>query len=733
MRAPTVLLAIGLAGALTGTLAVTISRGDQPDVRVSGQTPSTTASTDTNRSCPWLSSERPVAARVDELLSAMSPVQEATVLHLLRVGTDGVPYQGFTPAIPELCIPLITEQDGAAGVAMGFGGVTQLPAPIADAAAFDPALAGSYGSVIGAEDASKGVDLALAPTINIDRSPLWGRSYESLGEDPYLTASLAVPLVDGIQGHRVVAVVKHMAAYNQETKRGTMQDDAVVSEQALREIYLPAWSAVVQRADPGAVMCSYNLINGTPSCESQDLLRTVLRGEFGFAGFVRSDCGSVYHQAAAMAADVSQVKCSPFYDPETVAAAVRSGELTKATLDSLARPLLTVLFRFNLIAAPHPLSPDAVVTSPSHRAVALSTDNEGAVLLKNAGGLLPLDFGHLPSLALIGANEATPMPAGFGAVRVKPTRPVSALAGLRSRLGNRVAYSDGANIEDAAALARRSQVAVVVVSDVEAEGHDRTGLALPGAQDRLVEAVEAANPRTVVVLETGSAVLMPWLSGTPALLETWYPGETAGTSLADLLSGSVNPSGKLPVTFPASAAAMPDNTPATFGGVNGQTRYDDGIDVGYRWFETHGIQPAFPFGYGLSYTQFRFGGLQVAGTSATGLSVAATVTNSGRVAGTDVVQCYLGSAGPSGEPPRQLRGFQRVKLAPGQAATVQLRLTPGDLAQWSSAAHSWVITPGTYRIWVGDGSDPANLPLSATVSLTGATLPVSSGLSPGGG
>jgi beta-glucosidase len=729
MRAPVVLLAIGLAGAVTGMMAVSISRGDPPDVRVDGRSGAGPApSSDTNPNCPWLSPSRPIAARVNQLMAAMSPLEEATMLHLLRVGTGGVPYQGYTPAIPRLCIPVITEQDGSAGVAMDFGGVTQLPAPIADAAAFDPALAGSYGGVIGAEDAAKGVDMALAPTINIDRSPLWGRSYESLGEDPYLTASLAVPLVNGIQGHRVVAVVKHMAVYNQETKRGTLQDDAMVSEQALREIYLPAWSAVVQRANPGGVMCAYNLINGTPSCEDLDVLQTVLHREFGFAGFVRSDCGSVYQQAAAMAAGVSQVKCSPLYNPQTLAAAVGTGHLTKASLDRLARPLLTVLFRFNLVAAPHPLSPKPAVTSPAHDAVALATDNEGAVLLKNTGGLLPLDLNRLSSLALIGPGEATPMPTGFGAVRVRATHPVTGYDALRSRLGSRLLYSDGSNIPEAAALARRAQVAVVVVYDVESEGRDREALRLPGTQDRLVEAIEAANPHTVVVLETGSAVLMPWLNRTPALLETWYPGQTAGTSLADLLSGDVNPSGKLPVTFPASAAAMPDNTPATFGGAGGQTRYNDGIAVGYRWYETQGIEPAFPFGYGLSYTQFRFSDLQVAGTPSTGIWVAATVSNTGPVAGTDVVQCYIGAPASTGEPPRQLRGFQRVKLAPGQSSTVRLRLTAADLAQWSGSANSWTITPGTYRIWIGDGSDQANLPLSTNVSVAGAVLGVNASL-----
>jgi beta-glucosidase len=692
--------------------------------------PQTPAAAALERKCPWLSSAHPVATRVDQLVAAMTPREEATMLHLLKVGTDGVPYQGFTPAIPNLCIPMITEQDGAAGVAMNFHGVTQLPAPIANAAAFDPTLSGNYGSVIGAEDAAKGVDLALAPTINIDRSPLWGRSYESLGEDPYLSASLAVPIVNGIQSHRVVSVVKHYAAYNQETKRGTLQDDSVVSERAMREIYLPAWSSVVQLANPGAVMCAYNLINGTPSCENENLLQTILRNEWGFAGFVRSDCASVYDEKAAIAVKVSQVKCTPMYGPDTLAAAVKDGQMTKASLDALARPLFTVLFQYNLIAAPHPLTPQVDVTSASHSSVALSTNNEGAVLLKNTGGLLPLNFGTLSSLALIGAHDGTPMPAGFGAVHVEATRPVTALAALRARLGYRVHYSSGANIPEAVESARHSQVAVVVVSDVEAEGEDRKSLQLPGEQDRLIAAVEAANPRTIVVLETGAAVLMPWLAQTPALLETWYPGETAGTSLAALLAGDVNPSGKLPVSFPISESAMPDNTPATFGGVGGKTLYDDGIDVGYRWYQSHPNTVAFPFGFGLSYTKFHFSNLKITANNAKGLSLEATVANTGKVQGTAVVQCYLGSPPAAGEPPRQLRGFQRVPLGPGESKTIQMNLSLGDLAQWSEASNSWIITAGTYRIWVGDGSDVANLPLSETVTLRSGALGVNSGLTP---
>ena len=674
-------------------------------------------------SCPWLDSRLPVSTRVDELLAAMTPAEEASLLHLHQY-TPTVGYEGYSLPIPRLCVPLITEQDGAAGVATHFTNVTQLPAPIGDAAAFDPALASRYGDVIGSEDAAKGVDLALSPTINIDRSPYWGRSYETLGEDPYLTTSLAVPIVRGIQSNRVVAVVKHFAVYNQEAHRSTSLDNSLVSDQALREVYLPAFSAVVQDAKAGAVMCSYNLVNGVPACESPMLLGQILRSEWHFSGLIRSDCNSVYDQAPAIAAGVSQVKCSPLYNPATLA------RMPKATLDDLARPLLSVLFSRDLIANPHPLARTAIATSPAHERVALQTADEGAVLLRNQHGILPLDLAHLSSLALIGTSEGTPMPAGFGAMYVLPSHPVPALAALRAELGDRLRYATGVDVAAAADLARQSDMAVVVVNDVEAEHVDRSTLALSPHEDALVAAVAAVNPRTVVVLETGSAVLMPWIGRVGAVLETWYPGEVAGTSLVDLLSGAADPSGKLPVTFPADPSAMPAGTADTFGGVNGRTLYAEGVDVGYRWYDANGVAPAFPFGFGLSYTKFGFSHLHLSVARGGAVAVDATLTNTGKVEGADVVQCYVGAPPGAGEPDRQLRGFARVDLAPGHSQVVHLILTPGDLATWDTTGSTWRVAGGTYHVWVGDASDVAHLPLRGQVDLASATLGADSGPTP---
>ena len=728
-RAP-VLAAGGAAAALlVASLFALAGRAAGDSDSVSTVSPTQLAS------CPWLYSKLPAGRRASMLMAAMTPLQKAKLLHLYWGGSTANPYEGLSPAIPSLCIPAITEQDGAGGVASGwrttvghFNGVTQLPAPITGAAAFDPGLANSYGQVIGAEDAGVGVDVALAPTINIERDPLWGRAYESLGEDPFLTASLAVPLINGIQSQRVAAVAKHYAAYNQETGRGTLRDNVIISGRALHEIYLPAWSAAILQAHPAGVMCAYDLINGVPSCQSQQLLQDQLRGVWGFAGFVRSDCGSVFNEAASMAAGVSQVKCTALYQPADIAAAVASGTLPRAELDALVRPLLTALFQFDLIAAPHPLRPDAEVSTAANQDVALRTDNEGAVLLKNTG-LLPIAIPGAGSFALIGSNGGTPMPAGYGAMRVRSSDVTTALDALQEA-GARVSYTNGAVVSVAVRLARAANVAIVVLHDVESEGRDRQSLALPSDQDALVSAVAAANPHTIVVLETGAPVYMPWLSSVAGVLETWYPGQAAGTSLVQLLSGQVDPSGKLPVSWPGPGGARPDATLTEFGGDGGPTQYDEGLNVGYRWYEVTGAKPQFPFGYGLSYTSFQYSGLHISSGPRGGFTVSATVTDTGRRSGAEVAQCYIGFPGSSGEPPRQLRGFQRVLLDPGKKAQVRFAITRGDLATWDGApgtAGTWSVAAGHYDVFVGRGSDPGDLPLH------GAITAASSQLGPAGG
>ncbi|HUE61059.1 MAG TPA: glycoside hydrolase family 3 C-terminal domain-containing protein, partial [Acidimicrobiales bacterium] len=410
---------------------------------------------------------------------------------------------------------------------------------------------------------------------------------------------------------------------------------------------------------------------------------------------------------------------------------VAAGTLPKAELDALVRPLLTALFQFDLIAAPHPLRPDAEVSTAADQAVALRTDNEGAVLLKN-NGLLPLAIPGAGSFALIGSNGGTPMPAGYGAMRVRSSDMTTALEALQAA-GARVSYTNGAVVSVAVRLARAASVAIVVLHDVESEGRDRQSLALSPDQDALVRAVAAANPHTVVVLETGAPVYMPWLSSVAGVLETWYPGQAAGTSLVQLLSGQVDPSGKLPVSWPAPGDARPDATLTEFGGGGGPTQYDEGLNVGYRWYEVTGAKPQFPFGYGLSYTSFQYSGLHISSGPRGGFTVSATVTNTGRRSGAEVAQCYIGFPGSSGEPPRQLRGFQRVVLDPGKKAPVRFAITRGDLATWDGAAGTvgtWSVAAGHYDVYVGHSSDLGGLPLHGAITAAASQLGPAGGPGP---
>ncbi len=732
-RARRGLVAVGIVVAVVTTVAVAVGPGTRRTfIRALSGHPGAALV----ERCPWLASGVTVDRRVTDLLGHLDLADKLQMLHLLGSGPTAF-YEGYTASIPSECVPAIAEQDGSQGVASGFSdranvrrafyGSTELPAPVADAAAFDAGLARSYGQVIGREAAAKGVDVALAPTINIVRSPRWGRAYESLGEDPYLTGALAAAEVDGIQSERVAAVVKHFAAYNQETHRSSTLDDAVVSTRALHELYLPAFRTVVEQARPGGIMCGLNLVNGTPACENGPLISGVLRGQWHFGGFVRSDCGAVYSTAGAVLAGVSQTRCTTAFRPDRVLAAIARGEITVGQVDAVLRPLLGVLFRFGLIAAPHAFHPGPASTS-ADRAVALRVAEEGTVLLRDQRGVLPLRAGA--TVAVIGPQPSGPSSSGGGALFVRSVPQVGAFAVLRGMLGRRVTTDNGTDIATAVSAARRARVAVVIVGDHDREGTDRSSLSLGATQDALVRAVTAANPRTVVVVESGSAVLMPWLDRTAAVVETWYHGQLGGAALADVLTGRFDPSGKLPVTFPRTDHQGPATTPATFGGVGGVVAYREGLDVGYRWYGAHRSTPLFPFGYGLSYTRFRFSGLHVRAAAGGGLDVTATIRNVGAVRGADVVQCYLGDPAATGEAPRQLRGFARVDLRAGQAARVRLVVTPGDLATWSGPA-GWAVTAGRYRVEVGDGSAPSLLPLRATVGVPGATLGVDAGPAPG--
>jgi beta-glucosidase len=671
-------------------------------------------------SCPWVDSTAPVATRVSELMAQMSLTQEID----LMTGASGSSYVGNIPAISSLCIPAINFEDGPAGVGDGMSNVTQLPAPVDVAATWDTAAEQEYGQVIGAEQAAKGTTVDLGPTINIVRDPRWGRAFESIGEDPYLAGQLSAADIRGVQSTGTMAQVKHYAVYNQETNRNTSSDNAVVSTQAEQEIYFPAFQAAVQQGAASSVMCSYSWINGTAACQNPYTLSTVLRQQFGFTGFVTSDWGATHSTAASANAGLDMdMPGNDGYYGSALQSAVSSGSVTQATINSAVSDILTEMFAFGMFDKAPSGSPSATATNSTDQNDATQLAEEGTVLLKNTGSVLPLTSSDT-SIAVIGADASTsPQTAGGGSASVNSSGTVTPLQGIQSAApsGTTVTYNNGSSDSSAASAAAAASVAVVFANLGESEGSDLTSIDLGTTQDNLITSVAAANPNTIVVLNTGSAITMPWLSSVKGVLEAWYPGQEDGTAIASVLFGNYDPSGHLTVTFPTSLSQVPASTAAEWTGTGGTVQYSEGIDVGYRWYDSKDLTPLFPFGYGLSYTNFSFSNLHVGSLTAGGAAtVTATVTNTGSRSGADVAQLYVDDPAASGQPPLQLEGFQRVNLAAGASTTVTFTLTQQNLQYWNSSSSAWATSTGNYGIEVGDSS--ANLPLSGTLAITSTQL-----------
>jgi len=797
--------------------------------------------------CPWLNQRLPVSQRVSMLMSQMTLADK---INEVTGGGFSEPYVFYVPGIPSLCIPSQNEEDGPVGVGDGLTNVTQMPSAQSLAATFDPSLAYAYGSVVGAEERGKGATVNLGPTINIDRDPRWGREFESYTEDPYLNAQTAVGYIDGVQSQGVQSQVKHYAVYNQETNRNTPADDAIVSEQALHEIYLPGFWASTQEAKAASVMCSYSTINGQPACQNQYLIGETLDQRWAFPGYVTSDYQAMHSTLQSADAGTDQEMPAAQYYGTDLEAAVQAGEVSMATLDQMVSRILTEMFRFNDFNNPPTGTTSSDVTTPAHQAVSQEVAEQGTVLLKNSGGALPLSADNGGNVAVIGpAASASPTDTGGGSAYVTSTFNVTPLQGIEAAAGagTTVSYTQGlptdtsltpipstdltpayaptgfggtytgtltapetgtyvlsfqnpcgcyttvdlslngqellanpgtppvstysvgvnlvagqtytlqlagggesANlswatpselapgIAQAVAAAKAAKTAVVVVSDdTETEAADRASLNLPSAQNELISAVAAANPNTVVVIDAGAPVVMPWINQVASVVDAWYPGESNGTALAAVLFGQVDPSGHLPVTFPTDLSQVPAKTPAEFPGVNGQVLYSEGIDVGYRYYDANNETPLFPFGYGLSYTNFSYSNLRVTpqqvrnassnpgatscgcnGQSGRQVMVSATVTNTGQVTGSDVAQLYLGDPAAAGQPPRQLEGYQKVTLRPGQSTNVRFTLSGHALSYWDDAANGWVEPDGQYQVYVGDSSALTNLPLQGGFTVT---------------
>jgi beta-glucosidase-like glycosyl hydrolase len=671
-----------------------------------------------NGVCPWVGSTASVASRVQQVLNTMDQSEEFTLLS----GDGGSSYIGQVAAIPNLCIPAINMQDGPNGVGDGTGGVTAFPDGENAAATWDPALIQQEGTAVGAEFAGKGVNVSLGPTTNLVRDPRWGRTYETYGEDPYLAGQITSAEVQGIQSQGVMAMVKHVAAYDQE-QYPNGNNNETVSNQALQELYLAPFETSVKQAAPASFMCSYAVVNGNASCQNAYMQIDGLDNNANYGGFITSDWGGDYNNVASVAGGMSIGMPFPGSIPADLANAITAGTLSQATINDRVGRILTQMFAFGMFDNPQAGSLSATVTSAAHQQTALQLGEEGSVLLKN-NGILPLNPAGTESIAVIGTDAGAGVElAGGGSGTVTSSNTIWPITGIQNAAGPnvKVTYTPGndngtTNIPQAVAAAKAATDAVIYVNLAEGEETDLTTLDLSATDESMISQVAAANPNTIVVINSGGPVVMPWLNSVAGVFENWYGGQETGAAMAALIFGTVNPSGKLPLTFPSSLSQVPAQSTAQWPGTSAGVTYSEGVNIGYRWYQAQNITPVFPFGYGLSYTNFSFSNLNVGAFNANGrATVTATITNTGSKAGADVAQLYVSDPAASQDPPQQLAGFQRVTLNPGQAATVTFPLTIHNLASWSSADNAWEAQAGTYGISVGDSS--ASRPLAGSTSL----------------
>ena len=705
-------------------------------------------------SCPWMNTKLSADSRAQMLLSAMSLADKIAMVH--QPQPDGAHYgaAGYIPAIPSLCVPDLVLNDAGEGVGDQQTQTTAFPAPIAQSASWNPALQFDFGQALGAEAADKGINVQLAPGIETDRVPMNGRNWEYMSEDPYLSGQGGVAEVKGIQSQHVIAVVKHYVANSQETNR--MTDSADVDARTLQELYLPQYEATVRQGGAGAVMCSYNRINSVYACENPTTLG-ILDHQFGFDGFVVSDWGGTHSTVASAKAGLDmEMNVTPgTYYGSALQTAVQDGQVPMATLNDMVLRILRSMFRVGLFDHPvaaQPGASSANASTAAHVTLARTISEAGTVLLKNSDNVLPLTA-HGQTIAVIGhsagaagaeqeynGNGSGHIPE-FGSVPVvSPQQGITQRAAANS---DPVVYADGTSTVDAVAAAKAASVAVVFAGDSESEGIDRTDLTLRGGvceltgctpqpydQNALISAVAAANPNTIVVLNTGGPVLMPWVDSVKGLFEAWYPGQEDGNAIAALLFGDTDPGARLPETFPAAQSDIPEQSVAQWPGVTQSgdsvgphSAYSEGLLVGYRYDDARHITPLFPFGYGLDYTSFAYSGMKLAASSAGGSVATASirVANTGARSGADVPQLYVEDPAATGEPPRQLKGYDHVDLAPGAAQTVSMAIDARALSWWNTATNAWTVSAGCYGIDIGH--DERDIAAREVLAVNGAHCP----------
>lgn len=689
-------------------------------------------------------------ARAAELVAQMTLDEKIRLVHghypnQMPVRPEGVPMSaGYVPGVERLGIPAQRMTDASLGVSAAHQHEhdnTALPSGLALAATWDPRIAYTGGATIGSEARTRGFNVMLAGGVNLTREPRGGRNFEYAGEDPLLAGIMVGQSVKGIQSNEIVSTIKHFALNAQDLGRDVI--NVQMDEADMRESDLLAFQKAIEIADPGAIMCAYNKVRGDYACESA-WLTSVARDEWGWDGWMMSDWGAVYSTVKAVKSGLDQEMGEELDEwvwyGQMLKDAIGTGAVSEAELDAMVTRILRSYFAKGVMD--NPVKPGMQPDLSAHAHVPLDAAHNGIVLLKNEGNILPL-AANADRIAVIGGAAHMGVYSGGGSSQVKPKgikllpppvpapsfiraiylHPSPPLDAIREYAAGEVSFTEGRDIEAAVAAARSADIAVVFATQFTMEGQD-AAMALDGEQDALIAAVAAANPRTIVVLETGGAVKMPWLGAVPAVVEAWYPGGRGGEAIADILFGKVNPSGRLPITFPADESQLPNPVlPGSLlprGNDVGNTQpepfdvtYPEGADAGYRWFTRTGAKPLFPFGHGLSYTSFEHGSLSFDGERAS-----FTVRNTGSRAGTDTPQLYLT---PPGEQPR-LVGWARAELAPGERRTYSVAFDPRFIASFDVAAKEWVVAPGRYQLRVASSAtDPGQ---SMEVELTAMRLPV---------
>jgi beta-glucosidase len=694
---------------------------------------------------PWMNPKLPPLERAELVLKQMTRDEKLALVHgngMAHVPNWQMPLTylsnggaGYVEGVKRLGIPPIVISDAAYGVRdSGANGryATAMPSNLGAASSWDSESACSYGEVIGGELRAQGFNMTLGGGVNLTREPRNGRTFEYAGEDPLLAGTLVGSMMKCEQNQHVIGDIKHYALNDQETGRSIV--NSIISKRPMQESDLLAFHIAISIANPGAVMCSYNRINGDFSCENSYMLRDVLKKDWDFKGFVISDWGGTHSTEKASAAGLDQEEPMADYFGPRLKEAVEAGKVPLSEIDDHARRVLYAEFLSGVVDDPPHKS---VIDVEKGFEVAQRVEEKSIVLLKNNRGVLPIDPSKVHSIAIIGGHADVGMLSGGGSAQVDPPGgnaimppgkgethwqdhiwfPTSPLKALRAKLPNtKIGFDSGTDLKSAVSLAKLSDLAIVFAYQWISEDMDLPSLSLPDNRDALIEQVAAANPRTIVVLETGTAVTMPWLDKVAGIVEAWYAGSSGHKALANVLVGDVNPTGKLAITFPRSEKDLPHpvipSLPPQDQALSYAVHYDEGPEVGYKWYETQHKQPLFAFGFGLSYTTYAYSDLSVDSSAKTARF---TVKNTGKRAGTEIAEVYGRLPRGADESFKRLVGWKRITLAPGESQTVTIAIDPRVLETFDEASDRWNLAPGSYEVLVGASSD--NTPLAGSLSV----------------